>query len=79
MRRPRCLPPRRRTKQGLEMQMGVNWIGHMHLVNQLLPVMKKQVRVCVCVCDGEGLTCVHVYRYRRPQRSVNNMLSYAST
>lgn len=37
-----ALPKLQRTKQGIEEQQGVNWLGHAHLVNLLLPRMKQQ-------------------------------------
>jgi len=37
-----ALPDLQRTPQGFEMQSGVNWLGHMHFVNCLLPRMKEQ-------------------------------------
>lgn len=37
-----ALPKLERTKQGIEQQSAINWIGHAHLVNMLLPRMKQQ-------------------------------------
>lgn len=37
-----ALPQLQRTTQGFEMQSGVNWLGHVHLVNLLLPRIKEQ-------------------------------------
>ena len=37
-----ALPQLQRTAQGFEMQSGVNWLGHVHFVNLLLPRIKEQ-------------------------------------
>lgn len=42
-------PPLTRTKQGFEMQIGVNHIGHMYLTKLLLPKMKE-----TCSASVEG-------------------------
>jgi Dehydrogenases with different specificities (related to short-chain alcohol dehydrogenases) len=43
----RC--PHSQTKEGIEMQLGVNHMGHFLLTNLLLDMLKASMPVCVCV------------------------------
>jgi NAD(P)-dependent dehydrogenase (short-subunit alcohol dehydrogenase family) len=48
--------PKWYTKEGHELQMGVNFIGHFHLVQLLLPSLQRQqgaLRIVAVTCKGE--------------------------
>lgn len=51
--------PKWYTKEGHEMQMGVNFLGHFHLVQLILPRLQSQgtpVRIVTVVCKNEMIT-----------------------
>ena len=55
-----ALPQLQRTAQGFEMQSGVNWLGHVHLVNLLLPRIKEQ-KVPRLLGRGEAELLSHLH------------------